>query len=51
LTFSFGSPANAGGVNSAGNTANNTKARFIRTSRVMKLGQDNPLGDIAVPAL
>ena len=43
LTFSFGSPPNAGGVNSAGNTANNTNARFIRTSHAMKLGQENPM--------
>jgi hypothetical protein len=51
LTFSCGPAPDAGGVNSAGNIANNTKARFIRTSRFMKLEQDQPIGGIAVPAL
>src|ERR1700761_1842704 len=43
LTFSFGSPANAGGANSTGNIVNNRRARFIRTSDVMKHEQENLL--------
>jgi hypothetical protein len=51
LMFSSGTPPNAGGVNRGCNTANNTKARFIRTPHSMRLEQENLLVGIAVPAL
>src|ERR1700722_862252 len=51
LTFSFGSPADAGGMSSPGNTASNTRARFIRTSHAVKVGQRNPMGGSRFPHL
>jgi hypothetical protein len=44
LTFSSGTRPNAGGVNRGGNTANNTKARFIRTPHAMRLRAREPIG-------
>jgi hypothetical protein len=43
LTFSSGTPANAGGANRGNNIANDTKARFIRTPHAMRLEQENLL--------